>query len=272
MTNPAGAFELVTWYDTWNELGLQNLVSTKVPLTYANRYNLAFGGLVADDGGGYTVKISGQYASAVQSQILEQRPGVVVYAGIGDDGIAAAVADNNQHQNRSSNNIVAWLKTNRYSGISIDAEHEGMSSVPEFVTQLHTSFRAAGLGIAVSVPWPASGPANLYGANAVQAFNSNVDALELQDYSSEDTPNDAAVWIAAGINPGILLGGACTENSTVQTSIPDTIAWTQFSLTHRLRGMFSWRLDNDHGLHGTDEDRDPTFTGAKAIYDAARSG
>jgi hypothetical protein len=30
--------------------------------------------------------------------------------------------------------------------------------------------------------------------------------------------------------------------------------------------MFSWRLDNDHGLQGQKEDVQPTFTGAKTIY------
>jgi hypothetical protein len=31
--------------------------------------------------------------------------------------------------------------------------------------------------------------------------------------------------------------------------------------------MFSWRLDNDHGQDGTEEDVDPTFTGAQTIYE-----
>jgi hypothetical protein len=38
-------FEIATWYDTWNQLGLDNLVNQTVPLGYATRYNLAFGQL-----------------------------------------------------------------------------------------------------------------------------------------------------------------------------------------------------------------------------------
>jgi hypothetical protein len=38
-----------------------------------------------------------------------------------------------------------------------------------------------------------------------------------------------------------------------------------------LRGMFGWRLDNDHGLQGQEEDVEPTFTGAKAIYDTVQA-
>jgi len=68
-------------------------------------------------------------------------------------------------------------------------------------------------------------------------------------------------------HPVILMGGVCTENSDVQTSLPNTVAWTQVAMQNQLRGMFSWRLDNDHGRNGQEEDVNPTFTGAKAIYD-----
>lgn len=260
-------FEIATWYDTWNQLGLDNLTSGNVPLGYATRYNLAFGQLTGSAQTGYTPEMTGQYADAVKGQILSQAPGVVIYAGLGDPGIADAVADNNQNDNRSTKNIVTWLQDNGYSGISIDAESDGMSSVAELVTQLGPSFKAAGLGIAVSAPWPGDGPTNLYGDNAVQAFNDNVDVVELQDYSSTSTPVDAPVWTSAGVNAGILMGGVCTENSSVQTSLPDTQSWTQWAMQNGLKGMFSWRLDNDHGTHGTDEDVDPTFTGAQTVYD-----
>jgi len=260
-------FEIATWYDTWNQLGLDNLANKTVPLDYATRYNLAFGQLSSSAGTGYTVEMPGQFADEVKTQILTQAPGVVICAGLGDTGIAETVQDNNQNQNRSTKNIVAWLQDNGYSGISIDAEGDGMSSVAEFVKQLGPSFKAAGLVIAVSAPWPESGPTQLYGNDAVQAFNDNVDAVELQDYSSSGTPTDAPVWTATGVESSILMGGACTENSGVQTSLPDTKSWTQYALQNGLRGMFSWRLDNDHGTHGTEEDVDPTFTGAKTIYD-----
>ena len=262
-------FEIATWYDTWNQLGLDNLANKTVPLDYATRYNLAFGQLSGSAAAGYTPEMTGQFADAVKGQILTQAPGVAIYAGLGDTGIAETVADNNQNQNRSTKNIVAWLQDNGYSGISIDAEGDGMSSVAEFVKQLGPSFKAAGLRIAVSAPWPESGPTQLYGNDAVQAFNDNVDAVELQDYSSSGTPTDAPAWTAAGVKASILMGGACTENSGVQTSLPDTKSWTQYALQNGLRGMFSWRLDNDHGTHGTEEDVDPTFTGAKTIYETA---
>ena len=268
MNDDDASFELVTWYDTWNLNGLTNLQDKKVPLTYADRYNLAFGSLTAVPSGGYSITMTGQYAEAVRREIAGQAPTAVIYAGLGDTGIAEAVLDNNQHQNRSSGNIVAWLRQNGYAGISLDAENDGMSSVPEFVTQLGGPFKAAGLGIAVSVPWPGSGP-DEYGDGAVEAFNSNVDALELQDYSAGGTPNDVGPWIDAGINTRILMGGACTENGGAQTSLDDTCAWTEFALKSGLRGMFSWRLDNDHG-DGLNEDDHPTFTGAKAIFDTAR--
>jgi Glycosyl hydrolases family 18 len=265
-------FEIATWYDTWNQLGLDNLANGIVPLNYATRYNLAFGQLSGSAATGYTPEMTGQFADAVKGQILSQAPGVVIFAGLGDTGIADAVQDNNQNDNRSTKNIVAWLQDNGYSGISIDAENRTwpppyMPYVAEFVTQLGPSFRAAGLGIAVSAPWPGDGPDQLYGDAAVQAFNDNVDAVELQDYSSADTPTDAPVWTAAGVEASILMGGVCTENSDVQTSLPDTASWTQYAMQNGLRGMFSWRLDNDHGTHGTEEDVDPTFTGAKTIYE-----
>ncbi|HEX8565813.1 MAG TPA: hypothetical protein VF648_09085 [Pyrinomonadaceae bacterium] len=143
-----------------------------------------------------------------------------------------------------------------------------MSFVAEFVTQLGTSFKAAGLGIAVSAPWHGNGPTELYGNNAVQAFNDNVDVVELQDYSSwGGTPNNAPVWTKAGVKASILMGGARTENGNAQTSLEDTENWTKYAMQHGLKGMFSWRLDNDHGTQSTDEDVDPTFTGAKTIYD-----
>jgi len=271
MTSEAtNTFEIAAWYDTWNQIGLNNLVNKTVPLDYATRYNLAFGQLSPVATGGYTIEMTGQFADQVKRQILSQAPGAAIYAGLGDTGIAETVQDNNQNQNRSTKNIVAWLQTNGYSGISIDAEATGMEFVAEFVTQLGPSFKAAGLKIAVSAPWPGNGPTELYGNNAVQAFNDNVDAVELQDYSSwGGTPNNAPVWTKAGVKASILMGGACTENGNAQTSLADTENWTQYALQNGLKGMFSWRLDNDHGTHGTDEDVDPTFTGAKMIYDTA---
>ena len=266
------SFEIATWYDTWNQTGLDNLTSQLVPLNYATRYNLAFGQLVATVSGAYTVDMNGAYATAVKQQIVTQAPGVVVYAGLGDTGIAEATLDNQQHSNRSTASIVNWLLANGYQGICIDAEGTGMSSVATFVTQLGPNFKTAGLGIAVSAPWPGSGPAQLYGPNAVAAFNAHVDAIELQDYSSNSTPLDAPVWVRAGITPAILMGGVCTENSGVQTSLADTAAWTQYAMQKGLRGMFSWRLDNDHGSDGTNEDVGPTFSGAKAIYDTVQGG
>ena len=151
MTNEdSAAFEIATWYDTWNQTGLDNLVNKIVPLNYATRYNLAFGQLAGTETSGYSVEMTGQFADQVKEQILEQSPGAVIYAGLGDTGIAETVNDNNQNQNRSTKNIVTWLTDNGYGGISIDAEQEGMSFVAEFVTQLGQDFKAAGLGIAVA--------------------------------------------------------------------------------------------------------------------------
>jgi len=263
-------FEIATWYDTWNQLGLQNLIDKKVPLQYATRYNLAFGELESSNSGGYTINMNGNYADQVLQQIKTQAPEVKIYAGLGDTGISQAVNDNQQNNNRSTNNIVSWLQSNGYNGISIDAEGTGMSFVAEFVTQLGPSFKSSGLGIAISVPWPGGGPTSLYGNNAIKAFNSNVNYLELQDYSSGGTPSDVPTWIKAGINKNILMGGVSTENGTVQTSLSDTQSWTKYALKNQLIGMFSWRLDNDHGTHGEHEDLDPTFTGAKMIYDTVK--
>ena len=268
------SFEIATWYDTWNQLGLDNLVNKTVPLDYATRYNLAFGQLSGSADAGYTPKMPGPFADAVKGQILGQAPGVVIYASLGPGeytGITGAVQDNNQNDNRSTKNIVAWLQDNGYSGISIDAENRAwpppfMPDVAEFVAQLGPSFRAARLGIAVSAPWPGEGPETLYGDAAVQAFNDNVDAVELQDYSASGTPTDAPVWTSAKVKASILMGGVSTENSIYQTSLADTWSWTQYALQNGLGGMFSWRLDNDHGTHGTEENVDPTFSGAKTIY------
>ncbi|MCU0436110.1 MAG: hypothetical protein MUC87_21820 [Bacteroidia bacterium] len=263
-------FELVTWYDTWNQTGLDNLVNKKVPLYYATRYNLAFGSLVAVASGGYSVEM-GSLASQVLAQIAAQAPGVRIYAGLGSTGIVETVNDNNQNNNRSTNNIAAWLLSNGYSGISIDAEEfDAMQVVPEFITQLGDTFNSKGLGIAVSVPWPANGPQNLYGNNAVSVFNQYVEALELQDYSSGGTPNDVGPWTSAGVRTDILMGGVSTENGNVQTPLPEVTQWTQFAAQNGLKGMFSWRLDNDHGLDGQNEDVDPTFTGAMTVAMAAQ--
>lgn len=265
----SSAFELVTWYDTWNQRGLDNLVNKAVPLGYARRYNLAFGELSGSEATGYSVTMTGPYADQVKAQLQSQAPGVAVYAGLGDTGIPEAVSDNRHNQNRSTKNIVVWLLANGYSGISIDAEQEGMPFVAELVTQIGPSFKAAGLGIAVSAPWPGNGPEGLYGEHAVKAFNEHVNAIELQDYSSEGTPADAPEWTKAGINPTLLMGGAATENGSAQTSLADTQAWTEYAMKSGLGGMFSWRLDNDHGTDGEQEDVNPTFAGAKTIYDAA---
>lgn len=265
------SFEISTWYDTWNTTGLSNLVQKLVPLGYASRYNLAFGEFVSS-ANGYTVILNAQCAGQVQAQIQTQAPGALVYAGVGDTGLVATVADNRANNNRSTANIVAYLQEQGLQGITIDSEQDGMSSVAELVTQLGPSFKAAGLGIVISVPWPGSGPVALYGENAVTAFNQNVDALEFQDYSSSGgTPADVPVWTSAGVSAAMIMGGACTENGGAQTSLDDTAAWTQYALENGLRGMFSWRLDNDHGLQGTDEDVDPTFTGAKAIYETVQA-
>lgn len=263
-------FEIATWYDTWNSTGLANLVQGIVPLNFASRYNLAFGEFVPASSG-YTLDLNAQFAGQVLSQIRTQAPGVLIYAGVGDTLLSATVQDNQQNNNRSTANIVAYLQQQGLNGINIDSEGSGMPDVAELVTQLGPSFKSAGLGIAVSVPWPSNGPVFLYGNNAVAAFNQYVDALELQDYSSGGTPTDVPVWINAGIQASILMGGVCTENSGVQTSLSDTAAWTNYALQNQLRGMFSWRLDNDHGQQGTQEDVDPTFTGALAVYNTVQN-
>src|SRR5262245_25140493 len=174
-------FEIATWYDTWNATGLQNLVDKKVPLNYASRYTLAFGVLVKI-ANGYTLDMNAPYASQVLDQIRSQAPGVVIYGSAGATGLSATVADNRQNNNRSTKNIVAYLQQQGLKGISIDAEDRDengvIPDVAELVTQLGPSFKAAGLGIAVSVPWPSRGPISLYGDNAVAAFTQNVDALE----------------------------------------------------------------------------------------------
>jgi len=261
------SFEIATWYDTWNQTGLDNLAQGKVPLQYASRYNLAFG-VFESGANGYCLNLNGAFASQVISEIRMRAPGVLIYGGTdpGGTGLSETVADNRQYNNRSTENIVAYLQQQGLNGIAIDAEDNGRSDVPELVSQLGPRFKAAGLGIAVSAPWPGSGPFSLYGEGAVEAFNQYVDAIELQDYSSGNTPN-AEAWIQAGVRASILMGGVCTENSGVQTSLQITADSTVFALKNQLRGMFSWRLDNDHGLRGEEEDVEPTFTGAKTIYD-----
>jgi len=261
------SFQIATWYDTWNATGLNNLVNKIVPLQYATRYNLAFASLVASGASGYTIQMTGQYADQVRDQIATQAPAALIYVGLGSTGIAATVADNTKNKNRSTANIVGWLQANGYDGVSIDAEEsDAMSAVATFVAQLGPSFRTAGLGIAVSAPWPSTGPLGLYGEKAVKAFNENVNYVELQDYSSSGTPSDAPAWTKAGVKAAILMGGVSTEKGAYLTSLPDTAAWTEYALQNRLGGMFSWRLDNDH-TKGNQEDVDPTFTGARTIYE-----
>ncbi|HTG36173.1 MAG TPA: hypothetical protein VLB76_24905 [Thermoanaerobaculia bacterium] len=261
------SFEIATWYDTWNRTGLDNLVQGKVPLHYASRYNLAFG-VFEPGANGYYLNLNGAFAGQVLTQIRRQAPNVRIYAGTdpGGTGLSDTVADNRRFSNRSTENIFAYLRQQGLNGIAIDAEENGRGDVAELVSQLGPRFKAAGLGIAVSAPWPGSGPVGLYGKGAVEAFNQHVDAIELQDYSSGNTPN-ATAWIQAGVRAAILMGGICTENSGVQTTLQNTADSTLFALKNQLRGMFSWRLDNDHGLQGQKEDIEPTFTGAKAIYD-----
>jgi hypothetical protein len=265
------SFEIATWYDTWNSTGLDNLVQRKVPLNYARRYNLAFG-VFESCAKGYCLTLNGAFASQVLTQIRRQAPDALIYAGTdpGGTGLSATVADNRRFNNRSTENIVAYLQQQGLNGIAIDAEESGRGDVAELVSQLGPRFKEAGLGIAVSAPWPSMGPAGLYGEGAVAAFNQHVDAIELQDYSSRNTPN-ATAWIQAGVRAAILMGGVCTENSGVQTSLQNTAASTLFALKNQLRGMFSWRLDNDHGLQGQKEDIEPTFTGAKTIYDTVQA-
>lgn len=180
------------------------------------------------------------------------QPGICSAAGLGSDGIVETVRDNALYQNRSTGVIVKWLVTHGYSGISIDAEElQIMKSVPALVRQLGPAFKTAGLGLAVSAPWPERGVTRLYGDDAVQAFNEHVDAIELQDYSDDTgTPGHGPKWISDGIKASILMGGVCTENSDVQTSLEDTQGWTRYAMSNGLRGMFSWRLDNDHGNSG----------------------
>ena len=62
-------FEIATWYDTWNQIGLNNLVSKTVLLTYATRYNLAFGQLSAAAAGGYCIEMPGPFANAVKGRL-----------------------------------------------------------------------------------------------------------------------------------------------------------------------------------------------------------
>src|SRR5688500_3270214 len=155
-------FEISTWYDTWNSTGLNNLVQKLVPLNYADRYSLAFGEFVSGPNG-YTVTLNAPYAGPVQDQIQTQAPDVLIYAGVGDTGLSATVQDNRQNKNRSTANIVEYLQKQGLHGITIDSEQDGMGDVAELVSQLGPSFKAAGLGIAVSVPWPGNGPVNLYG-------------------------------------------------------------------------------------------------------------
>ena len=124
------------------------------------------------------------------------------------------------------------------------------------------------LDIIVSAPWPNRGPSDLYGPRAVEVFKAHVAAIELQDYSDSGTQKDAFAWIDAGMPAGKLLGGVCTERDSpgkhVQTSLEHTKACTKAALNMKLRGMFSWRLDNDYAAEG--EDNEHTFVGAKTVY------
>ncbi len=214
-------FELVTWYDTWNEAGLQNLQNGRVPLGYATRYNLAFGHLAEQADGAYSVVMEA-FAAQVKDLILQQAPtGVKIYASTRPpltSGIADAVDDNRWHDNRSTTAIVAWLKANGYGGLVIDEEDPsvmwdsflGRDVPPHFVEQLGPSFKKAGLEIIVSAPpVPYSGPSNVYGPpRAVELFMAHVAAIELQDYSDHGTIDDANKWIVAGIPAEMLLGGS----------------------------------------------------------------
>lgn len=55
-------------------------------------------------------------------------------------------------------------------------------------------------------------------------------------------------------------------------SLVDTRNWTQYAMQNGPQGMSSWRLDNDHGTQGQEEDVDPAFTGAKTLYDTVNGG
>lgn len=283
MTNNSEAtqsLELVTWYDTWNKVGFQNLRDRRVPLQYATRYNLAFGHLVKQADGAYSM-VMGEFAAQIKELILEQAPGAAIFASTrpSKSGIRAAVEDNRLHNNRSTTAIVGWLKANGYRGLVIDEEDSDVMKdlfkrdVVHFIEQLGPSFKKAGLDIIVSAPFPNNKPSELYGPRAVEVFKAHVAAIELQDYSARGTKVDALTWINAGIPARMLLGGVCTERDApgqhVQTSLEAIKIWTTAARDLGLRGMFSWRLDNDYA--GTGEDDEPTFAGAKTAYETAQA-
>src|ERR1700693_4692990 len=87
----ASTFSIATWYDTWNQTGLENLSNRMVPLGYATRCNLAFGELSGAATSGYTVSMPGPFADEVKREIVAQAPSMLVYVGLGDTGLSEAV-------------------------------------------------------------------------------------------------------------------------------------------------------------------------------------
>ena len=79
--------------------------------------------------------LNAQFAAQNLDQIKTQAPGALIYAGVGDTGLVATVADNRDNANRSTANIVAYLQQQGLNGISIDSEGDGMSSVVELVPE-----------------------------------------------------------------------------------------------------------------------------------------
>ncbi len=56
-----------------------------MPLHYATRYNLAFGQLVPQAGGAYSIEM-GNFAAQVKALIHKKRPNAQIWASTGPDG------------------------------------------------------------------------------------------------------------------------------------------------------------------------------------------
>ena len=182
--------------------------------------------------------------------------------------------------------IVKFLTDNNFNGLDLDIE-SNTSIIEPILKQLAPAFNKNNLILSVSVYLDPINYGDLSYADLVGVQNYGAGDNNLDSFKTTMTKWKGFLGSYDKLLGGIssercrFVSGACTQNDAY-TSSENVRAWSRYAIgldgdkcltliddDHKLKGMFSWRLDNDNSRKG--EDVNPTFAYAKLLHSCMKA-
>ncbi|OGT26780.1 MAG: hypothetical protein A3I77_08200 [Gammaproteobacteria bacterium RIFCSPLOWO2_02_FULL_42_14] len=270
MVNAAIATPIIaTYFGIWDKAHWADRFRTDTPFQKINRLYIAFGKIVKDNSGHFSIAFDGSesHAEDIIARMKKDNPSAQLFLTVGGNGGADSYGGA-ANDSQFAGHVLHFLDEYDLDGFDIDWENDlNKKDLNNLVTQLFSVLHAHQKQLTLDV-WPF--PNSTYD---MKTLSNHLDEINIMSYGTGINLSECVgMYARRGFPKNKMIGGIETETNYDQNGgVTDTLGENgtiakkaATAAKEGLAGMMSWRLDNDYAP----EDRlyYPTYQGAVALH------